>query len=125
MLCERRLRDGYLGRAATLYGWGVALSYGLLLPFAPTSTRALVSRALVTLAGIVGALVLLAGARELTTAPADDAVRALARETGTSKLELGVARTLGVFWRFLLTAGRPALALTALALVVLVVRGEP
>ena len=122
--CERRLRDGYLGRAAALYGWGVALSYGLLMAFAPASSAALVSRALTTLAGVVGALVLLAGARELTTAPASDPLRALARETGTARAELWAARAGGVCWRLLLTAGRPALALATLAVALRLFRGE-
>jgi hypothetical protein len=122
-LCEGRLRDGYLGRIAAFYGWGVALSYAVLVMLAPASSGALLRDALMTLAGVVGTLVALATMRDFATPAAADGVGALAREMGTSGAELRAARLGAALMRWLTSAGRPALALATLVLITRLVRG--
>jgi ABC-type thiamine transport system ATPase subunit len=82
LLCERRLREGFVGRAATLYGIGIAVSYAVVALIAPMSALELTRRALVTAVVVVGALVGLAGLRDASAERSLDAVTALLREHG-------------------------------------------
>jgi hypothetical protein len=111
LLCERRLRDGFLGRAAGMYGWGIALSYASLALLAPASAGALTSRALVSALLLVGALVAWAALRDLGAERTHDGVTALAREHGIGHGVLGLARGAAVLLRLLKTVGAPILAL--------------
>jgi hypothetical protein len=90
-LCVRRLGDGFFARAARFYAWGIAVSYGVALLFAPSNPELLLVPALETLAWIVGGVYGLAAARD--PAPgADDAVFALARTRGFTQRDLAVLR---------------------------------
>jgi hypothetical protein len=111
LLCERRLRDGFLGRAAGMYGWGIALSYASLALLAPGSAGALTSRALASALLLVGALVAWAALRDLGAGRARDGVTALAREHGIGHGALRLARGAAVLLRLLKTVGAPILAL--------------
>jgi hypothetical protein len=115
LLCERRLGDGFVGRAAGMYGWGIAVSYGVLALLAPSSAFALTRRALVTALGMVGALVLLAAWRNARGDRATDPVLALACEHGTSAGTLRLARTGALLLRLVKTIGAPIAALGLVA----------
>lgn len=115
-LAERRLHEGYLGRAASFYGWGIAVSYALLIIVAPASAWALVARALVTGACIVGALAAAAAVRDALADPERDALAALARETGFGTTAVQAARAAGAVWRAVRALAAPSIALAALAL---------
>jgi hypothetical protein len=115
LLCERRLGDGFVGRAATLYGWGIAVSYGVLTVLAPSSGFVLTRRALVTALGMVGALVLLAAWRNARGDRRTDPVTALACEHGTSAGTLRLARAGALLVRLVKTIGAPILTLGLVA----------
>jgi hypothetical protein len=117
VLAEERLRQGFLGRAATLYGWGVAVSYAALMLLAPGSAPALLARAVLTACGIVGTLVAAAALRDTLAARRTDVVRQLARENGFDRGALHVARGAAAVVRFGKAAGLPCLLLALVALV--------
>lgn len=115
-LCEGELARGYLGRSAALYGWGIPLSYGVLVVLAPESAGVLVRTALLGGATVVGVLVALASIRSLLTAPGASSLRVLSREHGFDDGELLVARAGGALFRMAKAFGAPALALGAVTL---------
>jgi len=122
---ERRLRENYLGRAATFYGWSIAVSYALLMLVAPASAWALVGQALLAGGVIVGALALGAALRDAANGREEDAFGALAREAGFGGAAAAGARVAGAGWRAVRALGVPVLALTALAVAVSLAEGTP
>jgi len=116
LLCERRLREGFVGRAATLYGFGIAVSYALVALIAPVSALELTRRALVTAVVVVGALVGVAGLRDAGAERSLDAVTALVREHGVSARALRFARALALVLRLLKAAVAPCAAVGLFAL---------
>jgi hypothetical protein len=125
LLCERRLRDGFVGRAAGFYGWGIAVSYGAIVLFAPGSAAALTERALLSALAVVGALVAWAGLRDVGATRTKDGVTALAHEHGFERRALRWARAAAVLLRLLKTVGAPMLALALVALAAGMSRGAP
>jgi len=115
-LAEERLREGFLGRAARVYGWGIAVSYGALMLVAPGSAFTLFTRALGTALGVVGTLVASALLRDVLAAPRRDAVATLARENGFDRRELFLARGAAASVRFVKVIGVPAAVLGCVAL---------
>jgi hypothetical protein len=121
-LAEEHLRHGFFGRAARVYGWGIAVSYGALMLVAPGSAFALFTRALVTALGIVGSLVASALFCDVLAAPRRDAVAGLARENGFDRRELLLARGAAAVVSFVKLAGAPGALLACLALALHVVK---
>ncbi len=121
-LAEERLREGFLGRAARVYGWGIAVSYGALMLVAPGSAFTLFTRAVVTGAGIVGTLVASALLRDVLAEPRRNAVASLARENGFGPRELLLARGAAASVRFVKVIGVPGAVLACLALAMHVVQ---
>ncbi len=124
-LCERRLRDGFVGRAAGFYGWGIAVSYAALALVAPGSAATLTWRALVSALTVVGTLVAWASLRDLGRGRMKDGVTALAREHGIGRGALGLARAAAFFLRLLKTVGAPVGALALVALAASLGQGAP
>jgi hypothetical protein len=125
LLCERRLRDGFVGRAAGFYGWGIAVSYAAVVLFAPGSAAALAERALSSALGVVGVLVAWASLRDAGAARTTDGVTALAHEHGFDQRALRRARAAAVLLRLLKTVAIPMTALALIALAVGFSQGEP
>jgi hypothetical protein len=117
-LAEERLREGFLGRAARVYGWAIAVSYGALMLAAPGSAGVLLGRAVTTGLGVVGTLVACALARDVLADPLRDSVAALARENGFERRELALAQSVAALVRLAKVVGIPACVLAALALAV-------
>jgi hypothetical protein len=117
VLAEERLRQGFLGRAASLYGWGVGVSYGALMLLAPGSVEALLTRALLTACGIVGTLVAAAALRDTLAERGTDVGGRLARENGFDRSDLALARGAAAVVRFGKAAGMPCALLAVVALV--------
>jgi hypothetical protein len=115
-LAEARLREGFLGRAASVYGWGVAVSYAALVLLAPASSFVLFRRAVATALGVVGTLVAAALLRDLLGDPQLDVVRALARESGFDGHERRLARALAALFRLSKAVGVPGSALLLVTL---------
>ena len=115
-LAEERLREGFLGRAARVYGWGIAVSYGVLMLVAPSSAWTLLGRALGTGLGVVGTLVASALLRDLLADPRRDAVSKLARENGFEPRELRLARGAAALVRLAKVVGAPGAVLAVIAL---------
>lgn len=115
-LAEERLREGFLGRAATMYGWGIAVSYAVLVLIAPASSLVLLRRALVTALGVVGTLVVAALLRDVLGDPRFDAVRVLARHFGFDRDERRLARIAAALLRLGKAIGVPGAALALVAL---------
>jgi hypothetical protein len=115
-LAERRLRENYLGRAASFYGWGIAVSYALLIALAPDSAWLLLERALVTACASVGALAAGAALRDAWSLRDDDALGSLAGAAGFGGASVHAARAAGAVWRALKAGGVPALLLAVFAL---------
>ncbi|HEY3498968.1 MAG TPA: hypothetical protein VGK73_29960 [Polyangiaceae bacterium] len=109
-LCASRLGDGFFVRAGRWYGWGIAVSYGLLIAFDPGDPGALLLRGLGTLAWIVGGIYGLAAARD-TGDGETDGVLALARARGFTRRELERARAGTSVRRTLHALAGPALLL--------------
>jgi hypothetical protein len=123
LLCERRLRDGFAGRAAAFYGWGIAVSYAVLAFMAPGSAATLTWRALGSALAVVGTLVAWTALRDLGADRTKDGVTALAREQGIAPGALGLARAAAVLLRLLKTVGAPILLLSLVALAASLGRG--
>ena len=115
-LAEERLRDGFLGRAASIYGWGVAISYAALVLIAPESARTLLARALATACGVVGTLVAAALLRDLGAARERDTLFAVARENGFTPHDLRLVRGLAAARRFGKAVGLPFVVLVLVSL---------
>ena len=115
-LAEERLREGFLGRAARVYGWGIAVSDGALMLLSPGSALRLLERALVTGLGVVGTLVLSALWRDVLRDSGRDGVASLARENGFARRELLLARCAAASMRFVKVAGVPGAVLALVAL---------
>jgi hypothetical protein len=124
-LAEARLREGFLGRAASVYGWGIALSYSALVLIARGAARALVVRAFDTACLVVGALVALALLREGLRPHALDTVALLARENGFGRADVRLARGVGALLRFGKAVAVPCALLAVVALSVSLVGAEP
>jgi hypothetical protein len=124
-LAERRLHENYLGRAASFYGWGVAVSYALLIAVAPASAWPLFERALVTAGGIVGALAGGAALRDAWGRRNDDALGALARGAGFGGSAVQGLRAAGAVWRALKAIGAPAALLAVFGLGASLLGGRP
>jgi hypothetical protein len=110
-LAERRLGDSFGGRAARLYGWGIALSYGFALALLQVRPEAIVSQALVALAWIPAGLVALGAARERARNDEDAGFVALVRQRGFDLGELELARLIATAARIARVTGYPALVL--------------
>ncbi len=124
-LAERRLRENYLGRAASFYGWGIAVSYALLIAVAPANAWPLVGHALVTGCWIVGALAAGAALRDAWARRNDDALGALAREAGFGGAAVQWLRAAGAIWRALKAIGPPAVLLAVFGLGASLAGGRP
>jgi hypothetical protein len=124
-LCERRLSDGFVGRAAGLYGWGIAVSYAVVALLAPGSAAALTWRALLSALTVVGALVAWASLRDLGAGRTKDGVSALACEHGIGRETLLLARAGAFFLRLLKTVAAPVAALSLVALAASLGQGAP
>lgn len=94
-LCDRRLRDAFLVRAAGLYGWGVVASFALLIALDRSATLSLLGKALVTLAWVPGVVVAFAAARDGGGSDEASGLLFLARQRGFDHRELAWARVLG------------------------------
>ena len=115
-LAEERLGEGFLGRAARVYSWGIAVSYGALMLLAPGSALRLLERALVTGLGVVGTLMASTLLRDVLADPRRDALSSVARENGFARRELLLARGAAALVRFVKVVGVPGAVLACVAL---------
>ena len=113
-LCERRLKDRFLSRSGRLYGWGIAVSYTLMMWLGFGDSSAMLRRALGTLAWLAGGMVVLS-ALQNPSAPAERGLLALVRKRGASESELANAQQLALGLRLLRVIGWPALVLAVAA----------
>jgi len=102
---DRRLGDTFLVRTAGVYGWGIVVTYAVLIALDPASAPALLDRAFVTLAWVPGTVIAFAAARDAGGAEESSGDAFLAGQRGLDHRELAIARFFGVARRIGRTVG--------------------